>query len=81
MKYYLQVGYLEMNFFIRHIIILVINIQKKNIQHIMHILLMKKLLRTYDKLYLNKKPECHHQVSLINKSEHFGITQINIICP
>ena len=38
------------------------------------------LLDSYDKLYLNDKPNCKHKTFIIEESKHFSISQIQIDC-
>ena len=38
------------------------------------------LLATYDKLYLQDRPNCKHTTAIINQSQHFAISQIKIEC-
>ncbi len=40
----------------------------------------KRLLETYDKLYLKETPHCRHITAIAARSEHFAISQIRIEC-
>lgn len=40
----------------------------------------KYLLQQYDRLYLQDRPQCHHNVTVISRSKHFSIAQIRIEC-
>jgi len=43
-------------------------------------MLFNILLNGYDKKYLKNRPECKHKTYMIDKSKHFGISQIGIEC-